>query len=257
MKAFPKDIDVANLKERHIGVESELWVKTDSYQEVGHFEHRLKENWLLQSVGFDGGGREFRTNPIRIKSLLKQVTGRKYLTLYYAHLKNHTEVTESGGTHIHISILDGDHKNMESNAFALSTVFYEQFQKIAGRKTNWARKDGAGLKTIDDCKKYCDDREREAGSRVYYMKGSMLGPTSHKTLEFRGPKGSNDVNEILAWVDFLNNVVKAANHKSIDGVKFGDLVKTDVIAAYIKDLPRGRRLTKRDLNKTVNAGKLS
>lgn len=257
MKAFPRDIDVVTLKERHIGVENELSVNNYQQNVSKELHDKLNEKGLLQpSIGFDGGGREFRTNPISVKSILKQKRGRKYLTQYYTYLKEGTTPIASGGTHIHISILDKDHEYMESNAVALATVFYEQFQKIAGRRSDWAYKI-QGVTTIQQLRAYCDKHRSVDRNRVYYMKGSMLAPTGHKTLEFRGGRGTNDSSEVLAWIEFLNNVVRVANKGDINGVTFKELLKGTLIEEYVAKLPQGRKLTKKDLDKTVDVDKLA
>lgn len=85
----------------------------------------------------------------------------------------------------------------------------------------------------------------------------MLGPTRYQTLEWRGPKGSNNPDEIMAWVEFINNVAKAANRKNIQGVKFSDLIKTERIAAYVAKLPKTRKLTDTELNQRINVRALA
>jgi hypothetical protein len=255
MKAFPRDIEVQTLKTRHIGVESELYTGDNGYDVPPEVEAGLRKRGLLMSIGVDGGGREYRTNPISVRSL-HQVRGEKYLREYYDTLKPVTKVIERGGTHIHISILPDDKPDMELHATALGIAFFRQFQKISGRTTHWADKFYASSLR--------DLRERFAGykgrcssyHRAYAMKGSMLNPTGHGTLEFRGPKGSNDCNEILAWTEFLENVVKAANTKSIEGVKFADLIKGSRIEAYAAELKGWRKLSEADLNRTVNPSAL-
>jgi hypothetical protein len=254
MKAFPKEVTVKTMKVRHIGVESELGIKgsRNRYDEdISHIERECSRRGLLQSVGFDGGGREFRTNPISVRSL-NQVRGFKYLVEYYGLLKDNTTVLTSGGTHIHISILNSDHENMESNATAMAIAFYKQFQKIAGRKTNWAycRQE----KTMGEVSRELDRCKYEG--RTYLMKGSMLNPTYHQTLEFRGPKGSNNSKEILAWVEFLNNIAKACNRKSVEGVQFKQLLKGERIEAYVRSLKGWRKLSKADLERKFNGSDL-
>ena len=194
MKAFPRDVTVQTMATRHIGIESELGIKNrNRFDDISEIERGCDKHGLLQSVGYDGGGREFRTNPISIRSL-NQVRGFKYLTEYYGLLARDTEVLRSGGTHIHISILNSDHENMESNATAMAVVFYRQFQNIAGRQSDWAPR--SQYRTIDETREELNYR-KEYG-RVYDMKGSMLNPTQHQTLEFRGGVGSTDGKEILA-----------------------------------------------------------
>lgn len=253
MKAFPKDVTVQSMTTRHIGVESELGIKNNGrYDDISDIEYGCRKRGLLQSVGYDGGGREFRTNPISIRSL-KQVRGFKYLTEYYEVLNKGTEVLDTGGTHIHISILNTDHDNMEANATAMAIAFYEQFQKIAGRRTNWARKSSGS--TIETVKKNLAFNRRTS-ERTYYLKGSMLNPTSHQTLEFRGPRGSNDCAEILAWVEFIDNVVRLSNRESIEGIKFKQLLSGKRISAYVKSLKEWRKLTTADLEKKFNGASL-
>lgn len=255
MKAFPRDIDVQTLKLRHIGIESELGVgefNRDNLTLTAR-EH-MRKIGLLHSAGNDGGGREFRTCPISIRSLY-QVRGQKRLREYFEVLNKETKVLTSGGTHIHISILDTDHKNMEMNAIALSTAFYSQFQKICGRQSSWARMNE--VSTLEDVENFIRGCRYDNGSRRYLRYHHMLTPTGRQTLEFRGPKGSNSGEEVLAWAEFLRNVVKVANHKSVDGVTFGDLLKGERIEAYAKTLKGWRKLTKTDMNKKLNVNALA
>jgi hypothetical protein len=254
MKAFPRDITVKTMKERHIGIENELGMLTSSSRRDGlpsDFVEAISKRGLLDPyIGFDGGGREFRTVPISVKSVLKQKRGRTYLTEYYEFLKPATEVLRTGGTHIHISILDKDHKNLEANALALATGFFPQFQKVAGRQTSWAQKPYLfDIKAIQAEL----DRRRSSNTRLYYRSGWILTPTMHQTLEFRGPKGSNDAAEILAWVEFINNVVKVSNRKSVNGIQFKDLLTGERISEYVKSIG----LTKYDLNKKLNVNALA
>lgn len=240
MKAFPKDVTVQTMTTRHIGVENELGVTGI----IGNVQREISKRGLLQSIGYDGGGREFRTNPISVRSL-KQIRGHRYLSEYYVELKRSTRVLESGGTHIHISILNTDHENMESNATAVAIAFYEQFQKISGRQTHWA---GRGRQaTISQVKQHIVSHKYHDQGRTYSLKGSMLNPTRHQTLEFRGGKGSNDGDEILAWVEFLDNVVKLCNRESIEGITFKRLLRGKRISAYVDSLSDWRKLTDAEL----------
>lgn len=248
MKAFPRDADCK--KVRHIGIESELGVGPSNREELPpEVRAVVTKRGILQSIGNDGGGRELRTNPISVKCL-HQVRGPKYIREYYEVLRPVTNVLQSGGTHIHISILDDDHPNMESNATALAIAFHRQFQKISGRETGWAQR--CHTRTVEETKGFLDNRKARygGGARAYSRTGYMLGPTIHQTLEFRGPRGSNNAEEILAWADFMETVVKVANRESVDGVKFSDLITGKRIAEYVKTL--ATPLTKTELNQTIN-----
>lgn len=249
MKAFPKDITVQTMKTRHIGVESEL--RVNDYSMESHIVDECKKYEIVQSIGYDGGGREFRTIPIDIRSL-KQVRGYRCFTDFYGALEEHTNVIRSGGTHIHISILNDDHPNMEANATAMAIAFYRQFQKISGRDSGWAYR--LNYNTLKEVINYVNSDRREG--RVYGGRNSMLDPTYHQTLEFRGPKGSNDHEEILAWIEFIDNVVRVCNQESIENIPFKRLLRTKRIKAYVKSLEGWRRLTDKELNQKFKGDNL-
>lgn len=211
---------------------------------LSQIETEISKRGLLQSVGYDGGGREFRTNPISIRSL-KQVRGFKYISEYYTVIREHTRVVKSGGTHIHISILGTDHPNLEVNATAMGIAFFNQFQKISGRKTNWAYR--LEMRTLQEVRDMLA-RYKMPNQRTYSRLSSMLNPTRYQTLELRGPKGSNDKEEVLAWIEFAENIAKVANRRSIEGIPFSKLLKGKRISAYVDALPKNRKLTEAELN---------
>jgi hypothetical protein len=248
LKAFPKDVTPQTMTTRHVGVENELRLICNE----DTIRTEISKSGLLDSIGHDGGGREFRTTPISTRSL-KQVRGFRHLSEYYDGINRHTEVLQTGGTHIHISILETDHPNMESNATAMAIAFHSQFQKISGRQSNWASR--LQKQTIQQVRQMILERS-VLGHRVYRMKGYMLNPTLHQTLEFRGPKGSNNKEEILAWIEFIENVVKVANRESIEGITFKRLLRTKRIAAYVDALPKTRKLTNAELNQKFNGAAL-
>lgn len=253
VKAYPRDVEVATMKVRHIGIESELLVGERNVLPRG-VSAALKKRGILRDAGWDCGAREFRTNPISIRSLY-QVRGQKYLGEYYDTLKNVTRVRDGNGTHIHISILNTDHPNMEANATAIATAFHEQFQKVAGRQTHWANR--LPCTSVEEAQRCIRrNRLRNQPGRVYGRMTTMLGPTRYQTLEFRGPKGSNNKAEVLAWIEFLENIVKAANRENVKDIQFSSLLKGERIGAYAKSLRGWRVLTKEDLCKTFNGANL-
>ena len=63
-----------------------------------------------------------------------------------------------------------------------------------------------------------------------------MTPTLHKTIEFRGPKGTRNINDIRAWAEFLDQIVRVSNTDSIEGVKFKDLIKGKHIEAKVNKL---------------------
>lgn len=241
MKAYPRASDCK--KVRHIGIETEIDITSTTEKRSSLDQTNLVR---LEYPGMV----EFRTIPISVNSF-HNVRGSKRIREHFDIIKSATKIAKWGGTHLHISILDKDNPNMEANALALTIAFYRQFQKISGRASTWARKPGAN--TIGAAKALVGDmRDEYTRRRIYNRQFFMITPSGYQTLEFRGPKGSNDADEILAWAEFLENTVKVANQDSVNGVMFKDLLVGDRISAYCKKL----KLTAKELNKTLNEAKL-
>ena len=104
--------------------------------------------------------------------------------------------------------------------------------------------------TMDDIKQKLE-HSREHG-RTYDRGYYMITPTAHQTMEMRGAVGSNDSEEVLAWAEFLKNVITRANRKSVKGTKFSDLLKGDRISKYVSGLEEWRKITKEELDKVIN-----
>lgn len=245
MRAFPRDSDCK--KVRHIGIETEIDVigtcpKASDLDEEGLQRYRA------------GQGVEFRTIPISVRSL-HGVRGTKRVQEHFDLIKSFTRVAQWGGTHLHISILDKDHPNLEANVISLTAAFFKEFQKVAGRRTEWAKR--PEVKSLNDAKALVaimnifGHRERRYSRR--YL---MITPSRYQTLEFRGPVGSNDSEEILAWADFLEKVIEVSNCDSVHGVQFKDLLVGDRISKYVSELIGWRVFTNRELNKKLNESKL-
>ena len=96
MKAFPRDIEVRTMTVRHIGIENELAVEGKNEYDIqdpnrGNLPEKsmdkLSKHGIFQSIGHDGGGREFRTNPISLKAVYQvRMFLLDYFILFYLFL---------------------------------------------------------------------------------------------------------------------------------------------------------------------------
>ena len=264
MKAYPRDVEVRKMKSRHVGIENELYIKDSHAQQVDtgwgssnrdfndEVKRKLEESKILRDMTYDGGGRELRTVPIKLVAFY-QKRGSLYIRNYYSTLKESTKTIRSGGTHVHMSILKGDHPNTEANVLAISTAFHEQMQKVCGRKSSWATKLQA--RNMEYIKRWLEVGYRGRG-RTYVRGYLMITPTALQTMEMRGGKGSNDVDEVLAWVEMLKNIVEASNTDSVNGVVFEDLIKGEFISKYVNKLGGWRKIGKKDLKSKVDINNL-
>ena len=203
-------------QQRAIGVENELHTRL-SHNSAKH--ERPSDSLFRMIAGkigrenhYDSGAIEFTTHPIRI-SYAKSKTGYKEVSQYFERLKSITEVSRTNGTHIHISILREDHPLLEVRVLVIATAFYRQLQKIAGRETHWAQRANLREVSIDGAVEWLGTDRFNRNVSYRGRSGTILGPSRYQTLEFRGPKGTNDYEEILAWTELLENIVRVSNRK--------------------------------------------
>lgn len=227
-------VDYSKTRKRYFGLEQELGVKrdnTNTWHEKEYVYSIAKKKKLdMYNVSVDCGCIEYTSNPMVLSSIVK---GKKIPEL--ERFLGDMELTpdSKGGTHLHISLKEKDNKWITNNALYLAAQFYEEFQAICGRKSpRWAQKP---MSIGYDAQKKVKERifdPKQKYNRYYWI----LTPTMYKTIEFRGPKGTRSINDIRAWAEFLDRIVRVSNQDSIEGVKFKDLIKGKHIEAKVDKL---------------------
>lgn len=252
------------IKEKEFEFLSEEWLNDEGignyesdYDDGEEIDYDIRSEWIwdelenkgikVGGVGYDGGGKEFVTHPDSI-TLFKNGGSERFKKIVDM-LKEYTEADTCSGTHINISKLESDHENTKSNLYWMSMVFGAQFQKIFGRRSHWARipLPVNHFSTLDN-----EAKVFRAPIRRPSIKGMCLDPKGTIIVEkegrweFRGPKATHDINEVLAWIEFCNNVLEACSQKSITNVKFEDLLRGNYIEAYAMRLRDERAITYSD-----------
>lgn len=227
---------------RAVGFENELQVNGLEFSmswrkktKIKQLERLIARRDIFREMHTDGGGIEFTTKPIKANALYQKRT-MKYMEEYYEHLKKATTPISTGGTHIHISVLETDHENTVLNAVIIAQEFFTQLQKISGRQVHWASRPPAEYSREDMKRRLSDMSFKANGKKVYNRAYWMITPTNKGTLEFRGPMGSNKIDEILAWQELFANIVKEANRESVKGLQFAQLIRGERISKYINSI---------------------
>lgn len=254
---FPKNLKLN--QQRAVGVENELFTKNQRrkyrFQMLSNSDFRKLAGQVGKEQHPDCGAIEFTTRPMRL-SYLKSKTGKEQLEQYYQRLQNETRISRTNGSHVHISILETDNDLLVERVLVIATQFYPQIQKIAGRQSiNWAA--SPNLQNMEAAKDNTSRRKcNKNGTKTgpYIRSFHIITPTAHKTLEFRGPKGSNDPMEIMAWIEFMENIVRVANRKKLKTLKFSELLKGQYISQYASKLRDWRYIAKRDKEEKITKG---
>lgn len=219
-------------KERFIGIEIETTINrkstpdkvvNDEMNRAIKFRELLDpEDKILANAGFDGGEVEVATEPMA-KSIV--YNNEYYLDALLKGIERYGIADSRSGTHIHVSKLKGENKNLWRNLFWFSVVFDKQFYAIFRRKSNWALSP----------KEYYKNNTRFYGNKVsitdvsqnrypgFGNKGTLIVKRD-KTYECRGGSSSTNQFEIRAWAILFYNIVEFCNQTSILGHRFEEVL---------------------------------
>ena len=264
-QVYPKRLKLG--KQRAVGIENELFMRGGRNQYITQRQKQSINKKILLYTKMDCGAIEFVTKPILLSSL-KWGNGRNQLDNYYKTIQKIAKVSSRNGSHIHISLLDTDRKDIVARVLFLQSIFYEQLQKVAGREATWAQSprtmnmkiacEREEMMCIGRAPVYNKKGVTRAGMRPKYTRSYyMITPTNKNTLEFRGPKGTVKTEEMLAWIELLHNIVKEANRPELFSLSFKDLLKGKNISQYVASLPKYRQLTEEQLNQTLTEGAIA
>lgn len=222
-------------------------------------------NW-----GRDGADKEFVLHPDSI-TLFKR-GGSARLRQVFKYLKENCKPATASGTHIHISILPGEDINKTwDNIYWFQLTCAEQMQKIFGRTSHWAQ--DPIYSTINNIARdhkiamydisaevisVNQDEMKDYTHKIYSGKNMMVQPHGNRwfrdyddkgtihdvsTFEFRGPKSTVNIEEVLAWVEFCHNIVDLCSQGPIDNRRFSEFLKGTHISRYVNSLKRTKERT--------------
>lgn len=257
-EVFPASLNLK--KQRAVGIENELYSKgRRQWEPPSRSAYKKAAGSIGREHHSDSGAIEYTTKPLRL-SYIRSKRGQRQLLSYYEGLSGIAKVSNRNGTHVHISLMDHDHPDIEARAIVIATQFYSQLQKIAGRNSpRWAR--SPHKSTVESAKdflkemKYPKAEQYETPSRQAYGRQFwIITPTRRQTLEFRGPKGTVDPMEILAWTDLLENIVRVCNRKRLRTLHIREILKGKYLEPYVEKLVQEETLTQEDLAVKITKG---
>lgn len=206
-------------------------------------------------IGYDGGGKEIVTMPDSFN--IFEAGGSERLIKILDMLKAATKADKASGTHIHVSKLDSDVKTTWQNVYWFCMCFGPQLQKIFGRISHWARtplpKDYF-TSANDTREKVFEAPKKQPEAERVYEKGSIVVDKGDR-YEFRGPKATHDLDEVLAWTELCHNIIDVCAKGYIQDVPFSDVLRGKYIRAYVNKI--GKKDADRKLSPAERAMRIS
>lgn len=228
-------------------IEEELHLSRTDTEFYQHYETERQKfiNKNLEELGvgyggwgYDGGGKEIVSLP---DSFTKFEKGGSERFVNLVNLVNGAmSPDEQSGTHIHVSKLESDVKTTYENIYWFCMAFAPQIQKVFGRISHWAKTPlppDFFEKYGETNKKLYEVPKIRPEVRNVYNKGSMVVNRGDR-YEFRGPKATNDLEEVLAWIEFCHNIVEVCAKGYIQEVPFADVLRGKYIRKYINKISK-------------------
>ena len=190
--------------------------------------------WHLERDGSLPSDRSFEmiSQPMSLKWVKAHYND--FATLFKSLIEGGQESHESRdcGFHIHVSRAAFNNDYAIKRAIAIVHGLADEMGKFGRRangsyfrfNTDFQNIKNFGERDVDDI----DHEGHYCAVNVHYEDDRRT-----KTVEFRFPKGTLNVTTYMATLEFIDNIVTAANSNK-DVVKFGDLLSGDYIPAYIQ-----------------------
>ena len=207
---------------------------TKYQRKIEYIRNQLTESGIVYGgIEYDGGGKEIVTMPDSIT--LFEKGGSERLKNIVNMLAKYTEADSASGTHIHISKLENDTPKTWDNIYWFCMCYGKQLQKLFGRVSHWAPVplpvDYFRSTTHNDELVFEAPQKRPEAPREGAGKHIMVNDRGNR-YEFRAPKSSHDLDEILAWVELCNNIVNLCANGYIKDMPFSEVLRGKYIRAY-------------------------
>lgn len=241
-------------KVRYIGLELETTRNINALPKIDNFEWsishfgglptREKEEFkklidrsgkMVAMVDVDGGDIEIATQPISRRTLLYNGDFNDMLRKYNILCIPDQE----SGTHVHISRLQNDKRNLWRNLYWFSVVYDKQLYAIFRRRSTWALSPKKRLKEMGKTKVSIKEVSN-LGYPGFGYKGTLIIKRQH-TYECRGGSASTDANEIRAWALMFKNIVDFCNQTTIVGHRFEEILPDGYYGDILRDRLTGEQ----------------
>lgn len=221
--------------------EYDEWITVEDEEGYTKYQRKMKfiRDQLTESgiiyggLDYDGGGKEIVTMPDSM-TLFEQ-GGSKRLKDLVGMLERYTEADQASGTHIHVSKLENDTPKTWDNIYWFCMCYGKQLQKLFGRISHWAPVPLPKnyFKSIENNNEVIFEAptKRPDAPGQGASKHIMVNDRGNR-YEFRAPKASHDLDEILAWVELCNNIVNLCANGYIKDMPFSEVLRGKYIRAY-------------------------
>ena len=233
-------------KVRYIGLELETTRNINALPKIDDIEwsfnhwieSREKEEFakiidqsgkMIAMIGSDGGDVEIATQPLSKQTLLNNYDFNQMLRAYNMFCIP----DQQSGTHIHISKLENDKRNLWRNLYWFSVVYDKQLYAIFRRRSTWAL--SPKKRTKISINEVADLRYPGFGN-----KGTLIIKREN-TYECRGGSASTNANEIKAWALMFKNIVDFCNQATIVGHRFEEVLPDGNYGDMLRDRLTGEQ----------------
>lgn len=190
---------------------------------------------MIAMIGSDGGDVEIATQPLSERTLLGNCDFNRMLRAYNMYCIP----DQQSGTHIHISKLEDDKRNLWRNLYWFSVVYDKQLYAIFRRRSTWALSPKKALQNMGKTKisinEVADLRYPGFGN-----KGTLI-IRRENTYECRGGSASTNANEIKAWALMFKNIVDFCNQTTIVGHRFEEVLPDGNYGDMLRDRLTGEQ----------------
>ena len=190
---------------------------------------------LIAMVGCDGGDIEIATQPLS-KGVVRC---NMDLDQFFRHYNLFCIPDERSGTHVHVSRLDTDKRNLWRNLYWFSVVFDKQLYAIFRRRSTWALSPKKALQDRRLAKVSIND-VAGMGYPGFGNKGTLI-IRREKTYECRGGSASTSSQEIKAWALMFCNIVELCNQNTIVGHRFEEVLPEGEFGEMLRDRLTGEQ----------------
>lgn len=203
-------------------------------RKLQYLKNQLAESGIVcGGIDYDGGGKEIVTMPDSVT--LFEKGGSQRLKDLVGMLAKYTDADQGSGTHIHISKLDSDTPKTWDNVYWFCMCFGPQLQKLFGRVSHWAPVPlpvGYFQSTNRSSELLFEAPQKRPEAPCMGANKHIMVNDRGNRYEFRAPKSSHDLEEVLAWVELCSNIVNLCANGYIKDMPFSEVLRGKHIRAY-------------------------
>lgn len=224
---FKKSENDSEDEQMFFGIE----IETNGSTENKRFVAPYQDIWHLEKDSSIGrNGFEMITQPMTFKFIQENFERIKTMFESLSEAGQISHETSSCGFHIHVSKAAFDGERAINRAVAIVHGLKLEMEKF-GRRRN-----GSYYRFTNLPKDFSKNDFNRIETDGHYCAVNTSGRShdnQNNTVEFRFPRGTLNPVTFMATIEFIRNIVKMANDRSVI-VKFGDLLDGEYIPEYIQ-----------------------